>query len=549
MIQLGISAFYHDAAACIFKDGKLIAAIEEERFTEVKHDSSFPINSINWCLDQIKLNIGDVDQVCWYENPIEKEDRILKTFRKKWWKTFFLKKRYEKKSYQESPLRILKKMGFRGDIAFIPHHESHAAFSYFTSPFKSAAILTVDGVGEWETVTINKADESNYKKLITVNYPNSLGLFYSAMTAYLGFKPNEGEYKVMGLAPYGDPNRYYPTLYKLFNSESNKFWIKQKYFNWGYDDKKMFTKHLHKLLDLPPRLPEEELTQLHKDLAAAVQKTYEREFLRLVIIAKNLTGEDNLCLGGGCVYNGVANSKAYKFFNYIHIPFAPSDAGSAIGAVLAINKQHIKIKPYLGYKASKKEINVALEKYSHKIISREYDYRELVKITAKAINKGKIVAWYQNEMEFGARALGNRSILANPTIPEMREKLNKVIKKREGFRPFAPSVTLKNAKKYFEVNEEVPYMNQVVKAKTDLFPAATHVDGTCRVQTVSQKNNLLYYNLLKAIGEETGHEVVLNTSFNLKDQTITMTPGQALERFVYSDIDFLVIGNYFIHKR
>ena len=549
MIQLGISAFYHDAAACIFKDGKLIAAIEEERFTEVKHDSSFPINSINWCLDQIRSNIGDVDQVCWYENPIEKEDRILKTFRKKWWKTFFLKRRYEKKSYQESPLRILKKMGFRGDITFVPHHESHAAFSYFTSPFKSAAVLTVDGVGEWETVTISKAEGGYLQQLSNISYPNSLGLFYSAMTAYLGFKPNEGEYKVMGLAPYGDPNRYYPILYKMFDSKSNQFSINQKYFNWGYDEEKMFTKHLAQLLDLPPRLPGEELTQLHMDLAAAVQKTYEREFLNLTLLTRSITGENNLCLGGGCAYNGVANSKAYKFFNKIHIPFAPSDAGSAIGAVLAINKKHIKAKPYLGYKPNKREIIVAIEKYNHKIISQEYNYKEITKVTAKAIKLGKIVAWYQNEMEFGARALGNRSILANPTIPEIREKLNKVIKKREGFRPFAPSVTQEKALDYFDIKEAVPYMNQVVKAKTDLFPAVTHVDGTCRVQTVSQKNNILYYNLLKDIGNETGHEVVLNTSFNLKDQTITMTPGQALERFVHSDIDFLVIGNYFIHKK
>lgn len=548
MIQLGISAFYHDSAACIFKDGKLIGAVEEERFTEIKHDSSFPTNSINWCLDQVKVNIGDVDQVCWYENPIEKEDRILKTFKKKWWKTFFLKRRYEKKSFKESPFRILKEMGFRGDITFVPHHESHAAFSYFTSPYTDASIVTVDGVGEWETITVSRATEGEIQKIFSINYPNSLGLFYSTFTAYLGFKPNEGEYKMMGLAPFGDPNRYYPTLYKIFG-DSKTIDIDQKYFSWGYSEEKMFNKELFKLLDISPRLPGEEITQKHKDLAAAVQKTYEREFLKIVLTSKSFTDSNNLCLGGGCAYNGVANSKAYKFFNQIHIPFSPSDAGSAVGAVLAINKKHIKVKPYLGYKPTNKEIQSSLNKYKDKIIVKEYDYNEIVKITSKAINKGKIIAWYQNEMEFGARALGNRSILANPSIPEMREKLNKVIKKREGFRPFAPSVTLEKAKNYFDIKEAVPYMNQVVRAKTNLFPAATHVDGTCRVQTVSKMNNLLYYNLLKAIGEETGHEVVLNTSFNLKDQTITMTPCQALERFVYSDIDFLVIGNNFIHKR
>ena len=549
MIQLGISAFYHDSAAALFKDEKLIGSIEEERFTEVKHDSSFPINSINWCLEQLKISIGDVDQVCWYENPIEKEDRILKTFKKKWWKTFFLKRKYEKKSFEESPFRILKEMGFRGDITFVPHHESHAALSYFTSPYRNAAILTVDGVGEWETVTISRGQENNIDKIFSINYPNSLGLFYSAMTAYLGFKPNEGEYKVMGLAPYGDPNRYYPLLFKTFISTSNKLNIDQKYFNWGFDDKKMFTKHLYKLLDLPPRLPQEELTQLHKDLAAAVQKTYEREFLKLVLISKSFTDSNNLCLGGGCAYNGVANAKAYKFYKNIHIPFSPTDAGSAIGSVLAINKKHIKLKPYLGYKSTSKETLDILGEYKDKVIVKKMNYDQLFIATAKSIKLGKIVAWYQDEMEFGARALGNRSILANPMIPEMREKLNLVIKKREGFRPFAPSVTLETAKKYFDIKEEVPYMNQVVKAKTNLFPAATHIDGTCRVQTVSIKNNMKYYRLLKEIGKQIGHEVVLNTSFNLKDQTITMTPRQALERFVHSDIDFLVINNYFIHKR
>ena len=549
MIQLGISAFYHDSAAALFKDGKLIGAIEEERFTEVKHDSSFPINSINWCLEQLKINIGEVDQVCWYENPIEKEDRILKTFKKKWWKTFFLKRKYEKKSFEESPFRILKEMGFRGDITFVPHHESHAALSYFTSPYRNAAILTVDGVGEWETVTISRGQGNNIDKIFSINYPNSLGLFYSAMTAYLGFKPNEGEYKIMGLAPYGDPNRYYPLLFKSFVSTSNKLDIDQKYFNWGFDGKKMFTKRLYKLLDLPPRLPQEELTQLHKDLAAAVQKTYEREFLKLVLTSKSFTDSNNLCLGGGCAYNGVANAKAYKFYKNIHIPFSPTDAGSAIGSVLSINKKHIKLKPYLGYKSTPKETLDILEEYKDRVVVKKMNYDQLFTATAKSIKLGKIVAWYQDEMEFGARALGNRSILANPMIPEMREKLNLVIKKREGFRPFAPSVTLETAKKYFDIKEEVPYMNQVVKAKTNLFLAATHIDGTCRVQTVSIKNNMKYYRLLKEIGKQIGHEVVLNTSFNLKDQTITMTPRQALERFVHSDIDFLVINNYFIHKR
>lgn len=548
MLQLGISAFYHDAAACIFKNGKLIAAIEEERFTEIKHDSSFPINSINWCLEKVKSDISKVDEVCWYENPILKEDRVFKTLNKKWWKTFFLKKAYEKKSFHQSPFRILKEMGYSGDITFIPHHESHAALSYFTSPYTDASIVTVDGVGEWETATVSRANGGEIQKIFSINYPNSLGLFYSTFTAYLGFKPNEGEYKMMGLAPFGDPNRYYSILYKIFG-DSKTIDINQKYFGWGYSKEKMFTKKLFKLLNLPPRLPGDKITQKHKDLAAAVQKTYEREFLKIVLSSKSFTDSNNLCLGGGCAYNGVANNKAYKFYKNIFIPFSPTDAGSAIGAVLAKNKKHIRIKPYLGYKATQHEITSVLEEYKDKIISKKHSFKTIPNIVAKSIKLNKIVAWYQNEMEFGARALGNRSILANAQDPNMQSKLNQVIKKREEFRPFAPSVTEEEASKYFDIKGKVPYMNQVVKAKTNLFPSATHVDNTCRVQTVSKKDNMLYYNLLKEIGKETGHEVVLNTSFNLKDQTITMTPRQALERFVYSDIDFLVIGEYFIHKR
>lgn len=549
MIQLGISAFYHDSAACIVKDGKVLAAVEEERFTEIKHDNSFPINAINWCLKYCNLTLNDIDEVDWYEIPDLKKDRVLKTFRKRWWKTRKLKKKFLQNSKVNDPVKILREMGYKGNIVYMPHHLSHAAFSFYTSPFEEAAILSVDGVGEWDTVSIWKGSKEEIEYIYGVQFPNSLGLIYSAITAYLGFKPNEGEYKVMGLAPYGNPDVYFSKLDKIFyNTEDLK--LDMKYFTWEYDETVMFNIELANLLELLPRLPEEPVEQEHKDLAAALQKIYEREFLKLVSKAKRLIGTDNLCLSGGCAYNGVANAKAYKYFKHIHIPFAPSDAGSAIGACLFNYEGERKdnTSPYLGPEATEYNVKKVLDSMKVKYILY-HDDDAVCAATARLIGEGKIVAWFQGRMEFGARALGNRSILANPTIPDMRKKLNMVIKKREGFRPFAPSVLKDYQDKYFNVIEDIPYMNQVVTAKDETFPSATHVDGTARVHTVTHQQNPKYALLLKHVGNVTGHPVVLNTSFNLKDQTITLSPRQAVERYLSSSIDKLVIGNFIISKK
>jgi len=306
----------------------------------------------------------------------------------------------------------------------------------------------------------------------------------------------------------------------------------------------MFNKKLCRLLELPPRLPEDNLTQEHKDLAAALQKLYEWEFVKLVKKAKELTGSENLCLGGGCAYNGVANTLAYKYFKSVHIPFAPSDAGSAIGACL--DKQ-IKVHPYLGPRYKNDYVKAIL---NHTPGLKYFKLKDnhLVSKVSELIANQHIIAWFQGRMEFGARALGNRSILASPRDPKMRQRLNYVIKKREGFRPFAPSVPLDDASTFFDLKEAVPYMNQVVKAKVDFLPAATHIDGTCRVQTVTERQNPLYYSLLKELGRLTKIPVVLNTSFNLKDETITISPQDAVNRFVNSNIDVLVINNYLIFK-
>ena len=556
MIQLGLSAFYHDSAACIVVDGKVLAAAEEERFTEIKHDSSFPVNAIKWVLSDSGYSLNDVDQVCWYEVPDLKKDRVLKTFRKRWWKTRKLKKKFLKDFEANNPKLLLEQLGYFGDIVYTPHHLSHAAFSYLTSPYSEAAVLCVDGVGEWDTATIWKGVGDNLIAVESVKFPTSLGLLYSAITAYLGFKPNEGEYKVMGLAPYGNPDVYYSKLDKIFYS-TDRLEMDVKYFSWEYDENVMFNVKLANLLELLPRLPEDPLEQEHKDLAAGLQKIYEREFLKLVSKAKNLVGTDNICLGGGCAYNGVANAKAYQFYKHIHIPFAPSDAGSAIGACLYSweGNRETNSTPYLGPEFSDNQVLNVIKAHNVKYLT--YDTEDiLLEKVAELISKDYIIGWFQGRMEFGARALGNRSILANPRKADMREKLNYVIKKREGFRPFAPSVLQEQQNKWFICKEDVPYMNQVVKTKgynrkdpPNELPSATHVDYTARVHTVTSDQNRKYHMLLTKLKELTGYGVVLNTSFNLKDQTITMTPQQAIERFLTSDIDYLVINNFLILKK
>jgi carbamoyltransferase len=349
----------------------------------------------------------------------------------------------------------------------------------------------------------------------------------------------------MGLAPYGDPSVYFEKLESVIDPNNSDLYLYQEYFTWEYSEKIMFNKKLCQLLELPPRLPEDTLTQEHKNLAAALQKVYEKQFLKLVKKAKYITGSENLCLGGGCAYNGVANSLAYRYFKSVHIPFAPSDAGSAIGACL---DEHVSLSPYLGPNFQEHYVRNILKKYTDKLLYFKMEDKELIKNVAELLATQNIVAWFQGRMEFGARALGNRSILASPKKPEMREKLNSVIKKREGFRPFAPSVIQEAAGALFELNEDVPYMNQVVKSKINILPAATHIDGSCRVQTVTEEQNSRYYMLLSEMGRITNIPVLLNTSFNLKDQTITIDPEQAVKRYLSSDIDFLVIDNYLIKK-
>ncbi len=555
MIQLGISAFYHDSAACIVKDGKVLYAIEQEKLSGIKHDDSFPVDAIKWVLRASKLTINDIDEVCWYEIPELKRARVLKSFNKYPFRTFFRRLKFlkERKELHNPNFLLAKHFLYQGPVRYVEHHLSHAAFSYFTSPYKEAAIVTIDGVGEFETVTISKAKDNSIEKVFAINFPESLGLFYSTFTAFLGFKPNEGEYKVMGMAGYGDASKYVPFLHKLFKFEKESiFSFYPEYFTWEYSDKIMFTSDLCNVLGRGPRLPEDEITQDDYDLAAAVQFIYEKQFNRILEKAKELVNSDNLCLGGGCAYNGLANTKAYKHYTSIHIPFAPSDAGSAIGACLASYKGPRKDNsvPYTGPSFNEVSIRTQLEYFGNKIYYFRYPTEErLLNKVASIIHSGNIVGWFQGNMEFGARALGNRSILASPLHTGIKDKINKVIKKRESFRPFAPSCIEEDAKMFFDIKEPVPYMNQVVEVKKNhRLPSITHIDNTARVQTVTKEQNPRYYQLLLALKRISGYPICLNTSFNFKDQTITITPKQAVERFLDSKMDFLVIDNYLIIK-
>jgi carbamoyltransferase len=555
MIQLGISAFYHDSAACIVKDGKVLYAIEQEKLSGIKHDDSFPVDAIKWVLRAAKLTIKDIDEVCWYEIPELKRARIIKSFNKYPIRTFFKRLKFlnENKELRNPNFLLAKHFLYQGPVRYVEHHLSHAAFSYLTSPYKEAAIVTIDGVGEFETVTISKGTGDSIEKLYSINFPESLGMFYSTFTAFLGFKPNEGEYKVMGMAGYGDPQKYVPFIKKTFKfTKESLFAFYPEYYTWEYSDKIMFTSDLCNLLGRGPRLPEEELTQDDYDLAAAVQFIYEKEFCKILEKAKELVKSDNLCLGGGCAYNGLANTKAYKYYQSIHVPYAPSDAGSAIGACLAAYKGVRKDNsvPYTGPSFNDISIRTQLEYFGNKIFYFKYPTEErLLTKVASLIHSGNVVGWFQGNMEFGARALGNRSILASPLRDGIKDKINKVIKKREGFRPFAPSCIEEDAHMFFDIKEPVPYMNQVMEVKkSHRLPSITHVDNTARVQTVSKSFNPRYYNLLLALKRISGYPICLNTSFNFKDQTITITPKQAIERFLDSKMDFLAIDNYLIIK-
>ena len=564
MIKLGLSAFYHDSAAALLIDGKVIFAIEEEKLSGVKHDNSFPFKAIQKCLDYAHITIDEVDVVCWYEDSDIKYDRVEKTLGNRWlsnWKTWKRFKNDWKKG--EGALQaILEGIGYYGSLVFVKHHLSHLALSFYTSPFDDAIGLSIDGVGEWDTVSMAQCDLNGISEIKTIKFPNSLGLVYSTITAYLGFKPNSGEYKVMGLAPYGNPDKYYDVFNKFtsFGGE-NVININQKYFTWEYSNTDMFTYDLIELIGFEPRMPESEIQLHHMELAASLQKWYEGCLYYLINHATSHTKSSNLVLGGGSAYNGTANGKIKKHCGVknVWIPYAPSDAGSAIGACLYFwhdMMNHPKVKggdnksPYLGEEFGNKEVLDILSTFDEIEIEGYTSDTLLVDKVANLINDGNIVGWFQGRTEFGARALGNRSILGNPHLSDIRDRINRVVKKREMFRPFAPSVIHKEYTKYFTSEEDVPYMNQVVKV-TDYkkIPSVTHVDNSARIQTVKRDQNPLYYKLLKAFKKVSGTPILLNTSFNLRGQTMVNDPKTAVETFLNCDMDYLVINGFIVHKK
>ncbi len=561
---LGISSGYHDSSAALIKDGKVLGAVEEERFTGIKHDASFPTNSINWLFSEFKITKDDLEVVCFYETPSLKLDRIKKSTKRGGITNLF--KRNSIISRNEDEYKKLEKnlkdiISDDTKIIYSDHHLSHVAYSYYTSQFDKATILSVDGVGEWETTSMYYGEGNRLTKLGSVNFPHSLGMLYSSFTAFLGFKPNEGEYKVMGLAPYGDYKKYLSKFSQLISpTTEGEYEINMNYFTYDWDDKTMFNEKLGQLFGFPNRLPEDDITQDHKDLAATLQHEYEHYFFNLLnnLYVKRPT--HNLCLSGGCAYNGTANGKIIKetSFKRVYIPPAPSDSGSAIGCALhyyytSTNSNRVlNSNPYLGPSYTNDEIKSVLDEMKKQVYYVEKNYSELIPIIAKQIKDGNVIGWFEGRIEFGARALGNRSILANPRDPQMKSRVNRVIKKREGFRPFAPIVKLEEQHKYFDYPHEVPYMNQVVQVKEEHrkhLPAITHIDGSARIQSLTQRQHPRIYKLLNELERINEYPIVLNTSFNLKDQTMVLDPKTAIETFLNCEMDTLIIHNFIIKKK
>ncbi len=561
MISLGISCFYHDSSVCLVKDGKVLLAVEEERFSGIKHDSSFPDKSIHWRMNESQIRFEDTDEGCFYEKPLIKTHRIVTTCLL----NFQIKDAFKfavKGVKQFLDLkRKLRWMFSNAEIKFTSHHDSHIGYSYLTSPFKEAAVLSVDGVGEWETTVLAKAEENDWEKLETTIFPHSLGMFYSTFTAFLGFKPNEGEYKVMGLAPYGNPKTFIDKFRDIiYPSKKGIYKLNMKMFNYDKSDEVMFTSELSSHLGLLPRLPNEELTQQHKDLAASVQFIYEMYFFRLLKQLHKLTKCDNLVLSGGCAYNGTANGKISKKtgFKNVWIPPSPSDSGSSIGACLISyyrgerDKRLDNTNPYLGPKFSNEYISQILKNYNNKLIYKKLSDEEIIDLVSTEISNGKVVAWFEGRLELGARALGHRSIFADPKNPTMKNRINQIVKKREGFRPFAPIVKDEAKNLYFEWDKEVPYMNQIVSVRKEFrtkLPAITHIDGTARIQTLRKDQCERVYKLLDSLEKKNDFPIVLNTSFNIKDQTMIMNPETAIKTFLDIGLDILVLQNYLIKKK
>ncbi len=589
---LGISAFYHDSAACLLKNGEIIAAAQEERFTRVKHDPSYPKHSINFVLKYSNLKLSNVDKIVFFEKPFLKFERLLETyvaFAPKGFVSFsksmplWIKKKLFQKKYLFKKLQEHDE-SYKSDknIFFSDHHLSHSSSAFFPSPFKEAIIITADGVGEWATTTIALGNGSNLEIKKEIHFPHSLGLIYSAFTSYIGFKVNSGEYKLMGLAPYGEP-LYVDKIKKIIDIKNDgTFRLDQKYFNYATGIT-MTNNKFHKFFGHKPRNPKDEkITKFHMDIASSIQIVTEEIMLKLVRASKEEYGIKNLCLAGGVALNCVANGKILneKIFDNIWIQPASGDAGGSLGAALALwyielnQKRKISLTDdmkgsYLGteYKQSQieKELNDLGANYEI------LDYNNLLDKTAQLIIDQKVIGWFQGRMEFGPRALGARSILADARSDKMQKNLNLKIKYRESFRPFAPSILREDLSKWFDLNIDTPYMLFVaslnsnkkinlnnnkentfgldkLKIRRSEIPAVTHVDYSARVQTVSREKNKMYYDLISAFKKKTSCPLIVNTSFNVRGEPIVNSPTDAYNCFMGTELDYLIIGNCILDK-
>ena len=566
MYNLGISCYYHDSAAALLKDGKVIAAVEEERFSRKKFDDDFPRMAIEWCLKETNISPEQIDSVAFYDKPILKFERLLDNYiavapRGLYSFLNTIPKWLHKRLWIKNDIMNSLK-GFNGSIIFPEHHLSHAAYSFFTSPFEESAILTTDGVGEWSTTSIGMGENNSVKLLQDIRWPHSLGLFYSAFTYFLGFQVNEGEYKLMGLASFGKPKYYDLILDNLIDvKDDGSIHLNMEYFAFTYD-KVMTTARFAELFGIKRRNEDEDTKQIHFDIGASAQKVLEDILLKMVEHIYKKTKSKNLCLGGGVALNGVANYRILKesSFENVHIPPSPGDAGSAVGCAQYLYFDHKKQKRtvqdnansiienvYVGPSYSRDEIKKFLD--TKNIEYDELDNTLVIEKCAKLISEGNVVGWYQGKMEWGPRALGNRSILADPRRKEMKDILNEKIKHRESFRPFAPSILEEHYSEYFDIDISSPYMLMVAPVKKpDKIPAVTHVDGTGRLQTVSKNSNPLYHKLISKFYELTDVPVIINTSMNVKGEPIVNTPEQAYNMLTKTDMDYLFMQNFMVAR-
>ena len=584
---LGVSAFYHDSAACLVQDGKIIAAAQEERFTRKRHDDAFPHRAIEYCLREGKIAVSDVDYVAFYEKPFLKFERLLQTylaFAPRGFASFIMAMPLwlKKKIWMKETIR--QELNYQGKILFPEHHESHAASAFFASPFQEAAFLTIDGVGEWTTTSFGAGRGNAIEILGELHFPHSLGLLYSAFTYYTGFKVNSGEYKMMGFAPYGAPKYKSLILEKLIDLKADgSFRLNLEYFNYcaGLT---MTSGKFHELFGGPPRKPESLVTQRDMDLARSIQDVTEEVMLHMARHVRKTTGLENLCLAGGVALNCVGNGKilADRCFKNIWIQPAAGDAGGALGAALHVwhhvlqnprvadGKNDFQHASCLGPGYDRAAIAAFLQEQN--IPHREVTDTELVVTVADLIARENVIGWFQGRMEFGPRALGSRSIIGDARSAKMQEIMNLKIKFRESFRPFAPIVLREKVSEYFEMDADSPYMLLVAPVREDrrinpgqsaadlfgidllkvqrsVIPAVTHVDYSARIQTVSQRDHPLLHALVAEFDRQQNCPVIINTSYNVRGEPIVCTPEEAFRCFMRSDMDYLVLGNFILDKK